>query len=187
MSLNRREFLRLASLGSLGLFLEGCSPDSRISPTEDPTPVQMRAPAIATPEGNLPKLEPLWERDSGTEILFSSRYEYLWSEEFIVESNVEPGVYIYLKDPNDLSQKPFYDTLDHPYDVGPSYGKVVTFYEENEVSGTLWPLAQEYETLNFLNVFLMGGYADIPQLAKTLKPGGKVMAQARVSDIFIKN
>jgi len=131
-------------------------------------------------ENNQSNIEPLWDKSAYVNRAFSTIIEQLKNGDNILpKRNLEEGTFTFLKDPNN---KPFYDTPE--YAEQPVYGEVVTFYDECRNPYLLWPLAQDYKTLTHLNIFLIGGYADFPQYARTLKLGGNVSAEAEIKNII---
>lgn len=175
MPWTRREFLGFGALAAAGFAVGGCLPQS-----ETPTPKSVTVGK--TTEGDSLKIKPLWNESGFRDQAFDEIYQQLKSGKYVSKRNLESGTFIYLKDPN---KKPFYDTP--PDYIKPAYGEVVTFYREYQDPHLLWPLAQEYKTLGFLNVFLIGGYGNFPQEARTLKVGaeGQVSAEANVTRVLV--
>lgn len=171
------------ALAAAGIAVGGCSPQSE-------TPIPKRVTASATTEGGPLKIKPLWSESGFREQAFDEIYQELKDGKYVAKSNVDAGRFIFLKDPN---KKPFYDTsallqFQHrPAGIEPVCGEVVTFYREHQDPHHLWPLAQEYKTLGFLNVFLIGGYGNFPQEARTLKVGAEdqVSAEANVTRVLV--
>ncbi|KKR81183.1 MAG: hypothetical protein UU73_C0003G0249 [Candidatus Daviesbacteria bacterium GW2011_GWA1_41_61] len=177
--ITRRNLLQLAIGGIAILVAPTCSAADKSEGSVKAT--KLSSPIIPTvdkkPEGGDPlKIKPLWSERGFREQAFGQIYKQLESKNYVGKSNLEAGRSIYLKDPN---KKPFYNTP--PEVFGSAYGEVLTFYREYQNPHLLWPLAQEYRTLGFMNVFLIGGYGDFPQEARTLKPGAeKIFAEANV-------
>ncbi|MCL4365626.1 twin-arginine translocation signal domain-containing protein [Patescibacteria group bacterium] len=176
MSLTRREFLGLSLVAIAGA-VAGCSPRREI-----PVP---QITAVKTPENNTSNIDPLWKESARSykDQAFNSVYQQLRSGAYVGKSNIQEGRFIYLKDP---SKKPFYESPDaYVPDLGPAYGEVVTFYREYQNPHLLWPLAQEYKMLGHLNVFVIGGYRDFPQEARTIKKDSNfISAEANVVKVL---
>lgn len=173
MPLTRREFLKASGVLTAAGFVGGCVPQP-----EAPLPSSATADKIT--ESDSSEIQPLWSEGGYREQAFNIIYQELQSGEYVARSNLEAGRFIFLRDPN---KKPFYDTLSG---IEPPYGEVVTLYQEFQDQHLLWPLAQDYRTLGFMNVFLIGAYGDFPQEARTLKVGarGQISAEANVIGVL---
>jgi len=184
MPLTRRELLRGGVPALVGFLIgTGCSSEQTPVPARPKAETGVvgsdRAPTAVRENTSL-EIQPLWSESAYREQAFFKIYDELKAGKAVIKNNLETGRVIFLKDPD---QKPFYDSC---ADIKPVYGQVLTFYREYQNPHSLWPLAQEYKTLGFLNVFLIGSYQDFPQEARTLKTGakGQVSAEANVVKVL---
>lgn len=183
MLFTRREFLVKGAMCAGGILFGGCSPRPE---TPQLQKLQKIVTAFQTPTEDSSKIESL-PGSAFKEQAFNAIYEELKNVKeglekgaLVIVSNIDSGRSIFLKDPN---KKPFYDT---PVGIEPAYGEVMTIYRKYKDPVFLWPLAQEYKTLGFLNVFLISSYQDFPGEGQTLKTGarGQISAEATVVKVL---
>lgn len=150
--LSKRDFLKVFSIAVVGVGLRACE---SVIPT---TPSVKEIPT-AKPESKLNQIKtPFWNEEDFREV------QRILKDGQYIESQV------FLKDPN--KKPPFYKNT-QPFQYN-------AYYVDPYQMWILFPIAQDFRELGFLNVFLPPSLSSpVSKGARTLLEGGRLVAEAR--------